>query len=315
MKNKIKMLSLLLSVLLVLILDKSVGVNAATESKEVTADSSPTVDVAWDIPSTFSVLIPKRIVFDGSTLQGNYVVGVKGDIGSNKKVVVIPRSSTTLSQEGKADVIAAVTQEKTEWLFNEISVDSYTMQAGNLTAASASAGLYTGDLMFTISLDGVGLVAGLYDENDVMLCSWEDSGIDVSIDYINMGTGPVEGVTLIAETLANNWPATKKVVIPDGFTTIGIGAFYGCTGLTSVIIQNGVTTIGDYAFARSGLTSVTIPDSVTTIGSTAFYSCSSLTSVTYAGTAYTSKSALTSAMASEGVSIGTHAFGSTALTD
>ena len=48
-------------------------------------------------------------------------------------------------------------------------------------------------------------------------------------------------------------------------TTIGNGAFYKCTGLTSVTLGQSVTTIGYEAFAGcTGLTSVTIPNSVTT---------------------------------------------------
>ena len=72
-----------------------------------------------------------------------------------------------------------------------------------------------------------------------------------------------------------------SVTIPDGVTSIGSEAFYGCTGLTSVTIGSGVTSIGNEAFRDcSGLTSVTIGSGVTSIGNRAFSGCSGLTSVT-----------------------------------
>ncbi len=63
-------------------------------------------------------------------------------------------------------------------------------------------------------------------------------------------------------------------------SSIGNEAFFGCEGLTSVIIPNSVTSIGGSAFSWChSLTSVTIPNSVTAIGDYAFSGCSSLTSV------------------------------------
>lgn len=72
-----------------------------------------------------------------------------------------------------------------------------------------------------------------------------------------------------------------SVTIGSGVTSIGSSAFYGCSGLTSITIPESVTSIGELAFSGcSGLTSVTIGSGVTSIGKWAFCWCSGLTSVT-----------------------------------
>ena len=72
----------------------------------------------------------------------------------------------------------------------------------------------------------------------------------------------------------------NKVILCDGVTSIGKGAFSDCENLTSIIIPNSVTSIGDFAFfGVTDLTSITIPDSVTSIGHHAFYACDNLTSI------------------------------------
>lgn len=53
----------------------------------------------------------------------------------------------------------------------------------------------------------------------------------------------------------------------------------GCTSLTSVVISDSVTEIGDYAFQSTGLTSIEIPNSVKRIGEGAFWGCAGLTSI------------------------------------
>lgn len=67
-------------------------------------------------------------------------------------------------------------------------------------------------------------------------------------------------------------------------TTIGDSAFRECHALTSINIPDGVTTIGNFAFMRSGLESIAIPVSVTAIGDGAFMAWGSGNCVYYAGT-------------------------------
>ena len=69
----------------------------------------------------------------------------------------------------------------------------------------------------------------------------------------------------------------KSIVLREGVTRIGDYAFYDCTELMSVEIPEGVTQIGESAFACcQSLESVTIPGSVTEIGEGAFESCDSM---------------------------------------
>ena len=96
-----------------------------------------------------------------------------------------------------------------------------------------------------------------------------------------------------------------SITIPDSVTSIVNSAFSGCSGLTSITIPDSVTSIGHHAFSFcSGLTSITIPNNVKSIEDSVFMGCSSLTSITYKGTTYTNKTQLTSALTSNGVSVG-----------
>lgn len=73
-----------------------------------------------------------------------------------------------------------------------------------------------------------------------------------------------------------------SVVIPESVTAIGDLAFLGCRKLTSVVVPDSVTSIGKSAFSGcSNLTSVVIGENVSTIGAYAFNGCSKLTSVEF----------------------------------
>ncbi|EHI98770.1 cell wall binding repeat-containing protein [Clostridium sp. DL-VIII] len=68
----------------------------------------------------------------------------------------------------------------------------------------------------------------------------------------------------------------ESITIPNGVTSIGDFAFAGCVNLTSIIIPNGVTSIGVCAFENcNSATDITIPSSVTSIGWCAFHLCES----------------------------------------
>ncbi|MBQ2520038.1 MAG: leucine-rich repeat protein [Paludibacteraceae bacterium] len=72
----------------------------------------------------------------------------------------------------------------------------------------------------------------------------------------------------------------KSVILPNGLTNLGDYAFADCINLGSITIPSSVTSIGDRAFNDcSGLTFVTIPNSIMSIGKGAFEHCTGLSSI------------------------------------
>ena len=86
-----------------------------------------------------------------------------------------------------------------------------------------------------------------------------------------------EGITSIGAGMRLS--ATGSVVIPATVKSVGSMAFYGAP-MTSVTMSEGLTSIGDQAFANcTGLKTAVIPNSIVTIGSSAFEGCTALSSI------------------------------------
>ena len=104
---------------------------------------------------------------------------------------------------------------------------------------------------------------------------YEDGTLNIS------GTGEMRGYNAYSiKSPACDNSNIKNVVIEDGITSIGSFAFYGCS-LTNIRIPGSVTSIGKYALDDCmSLTSVTIPGSVSSIGEYAFMDCRNLTDAT-----------------------------------
>ncbi len=117
--------------------------------------------------------------------------------------------------------------------------------------------------------------------------AWSSGSCVAVLD--NNGTLTISGTGAMANYSSGDAPwfnsraSITKVVIEDGVTSIGNYAFADCTNLASVNIPNSVTSIGNSAFQScTSLESITIGNSVTSIGANAFQSCTSLGSVTFA---------------------------------
>jgi hypothetical protein len=92
--------------------------------------------------------------------------------------------------------------------------------------------------------------------------------------------GTTYSVTSIGIVAFFGCTGLTSITIPSSVTDISSSTFYGCTGLTSVTIPNSVTSIASYAFCRcSKLISATIPNLVASIGGYAYSGCYGLISV------------------------------------
>jgi prefoldin subunit 5 len=99
------------------------------------------------------------------------------------------------------------------------------------------------------------------------------------------GTGAMKNYGYLPSAPNTPWFSTlrdaiKTVIIEDGVTTIGSMAFQKSSRITSITVPNSVTSIGNAAFQTCiCLTSENIGNSLTSIGINAFQGCTGLTSV------------------------------------
>ncbi|MBQ7426692.1 MAG: leucine-rich repeat domain-containing protein [Prevotella sp.] len=112
-------------------------------------------------------------------------------------------------------------------------------------------------------------------------CGTTDHESEVTYSLTNDGVLTISGTGTMADFGNPNFqtPAPwlpsyansiTSVVIESGVTSVGNYAFYGCNNLTSITLPANLQTIGNYAFVRCGMTSITLPASLETIGMRAF---------------------------------------------
>ncbi len=123
--------------------------NVETETYTDHVDGSEAVEVTATVASTYSVTIPKTITMSGANKSADYTVSVSGDIADNETVKVAPDASFLMNtaKGDKAAVTATITQDKTEWKFNEFA----TQASGNVSAP-LTAGQWSGSFNFDIAL-------------------------------------------------------------------------------------------------------------------------------------------------------------------
>lgn len=116
-------------------------------------------------------------------------------------------------------------------------------------------------------------------END--WCLYRDDKAVIAVKYLGEERDVVipDGVTEIWAHVCLGRDDITSVVMPDTVTSVGNFAFQSCTALTSVRFSERLKEIGEAAFGGTGLTTLRLPSSVTAIGDFAFAGCYSLDAV------------------------------------
>ena len=112
-------------------------------------------------------------------------------------------------------------------------------------------------------------------EGSIQIDSQDNSGgfyLPANLKSVTItGNGPINEGTFYGCSML------VSVMLPEGITSIGDDAFSGCINLKDIDIPSGVTNIGSNAFFDCGaITNLEIPDSVISIGRQAFDGCSAL---------------------------------------
>ena len=126
------------------------------------------------IDGSVLISVPTKVILSGTLNEagfnvGEYMVKVKGNIAGTTVISVIPDKTFAMTQAGKPDITATVTQEKTKFVDTGCTKDDTTLSktvkaASNFDtvdgvkgtiSTQASAGSWQGAFNFAISMDTV----------------------------------------------------------------------------------------------------------------------------------------------------------------
>ena len=185
-------------------------------SKEIMDDTSQKTKVYVTQASTFGVFIPKTIILNGQVNEetvntGDYIIRLSDNtnISGTEKIKVIPDKTFKMSQVGKNDINVSVTQDKQEWLHNEVKI----LGNGVVKSKGMTAGAWKGIFYFNIELEETSYKKPTADYANTPFenLTWEDiadlSDSNEFFDYYDIGetkTFEYKGQTFTAEVVGVN---------------------------------------------------------------------------------------------------------------
>ena len=129
---------------------------SVNETQNISANETAQTSVYAEVGSTFTV----TITLSGETKSGTYNVTCTGDIAGTEFISVTPAASFDMTQKGKADVTATVTQETTKFRADNYTTELIAGEAkmatgatGSITANGITSGSWNGTFNFAIALN------------------------------------------------------------------------------------------------------------------------------------------------------------------
>ena len=201
-----------------------------------------------------------HVVFaEGSVCES---IGASAFRSSLLKTIALPNSLVTV---------------ETLAFFDNQQLTSLTIGEGLVTLGSQA--FYNLTRLTEINFNAINM-DNLGSANNIFYAAGSVSG-SVAVTF-GANVSKVPSYLFFPTTTTTARPRVTSVVFAEGSvcTSIELGAFANNTYLVSVVLPEGMLSIGQSAFSScTSLTSINLPDSITTIGASAFVSCSSLTSI------------------------------------
>ena len=169
-------------------------------------------------------------------------------------------------------IIEDITFDLTQNGFYDVHV--YYTERGKTVVSTVIAEVSTDALFTYVIKNGKAIITGYLGNSDTVVFPKIIKGYEVTV----LGNG----------TAISGMDNVTTIVISDGITQIGNSAFKNCSSLTgSIALPNSVTNIGDSAFyGCSGITNLVISENVGAISANAFFGCSEITNITMPISAY-----------------------------
>lgn len=271
---------------------------SVTNIQDTAFDGCPYVNLsakegsyAWNYAQTMQKTPVEQVEYadvqQAQTVQPQNLTGTNQS--QNGSAAAAPAANGTDTTEGDTATATAgpeqtqATTEQPETTDTESNTDPTPVPTMTTTSETVEnqvllgqSSIVTGRALVFIDNGKANVRQGIPVQNATLDLSQLGGEVQSQGDASSQGTSDETIGNLLADNAEKGKGFPKYTVVQD---KIASQAYYQNADLTSYEFPEGITEIGDFAFARSGLEAIVIPEGVTKIGYGAFYHCDNLQSV------------------------------------